>query len=63
MNGASEEMHYYVPYSDLYEIILEAYIATGRGDRNRIVYAVRSKCYKKANIEAINVYLKLCKLC
>lgn len=42
MNGASEEMRYYVRYDDLYEIIHEAHIATGHGGRNRIVYAVNS---------------------
>lgn len=62
MNGASEEMRYYVRYDDLYEIIHEAHIATGHGGRNRIVYAVNSK-YKNVNIEAINIYLKLCEPC
>jgi len=63
MNGVSEEIHYSVPYSDLYEIILDVHIVTGRGGRNRIVYTVKSKYLKKDNIEAINIYLKLRKPC
>lgn len=57
MIGNSEEM--FVIIMILYEIIHEAHITTGYGGRNRIVYAVNIK-YKNINIEAINIYLKLC---
>jgi len=58
MNGAAEETRYYVRYDNLYEILHEAHIPTDHGNRNRIVYAAKSK-YKNVNIEAINIYLKL----
>ncbi|XP_008189564.1 SCAN domain-containing protein 3-like, partial [Acyrthosiphon pisum] len=46
MNSDSEEMRYYVRYNELYDIIHEAHIATGRGGRNRIVYAVNNHLTK-----------------
>jgi hypothetical protein len=55
MNGASEQMLYYVRYNDLYEIIHEAHIATDHGGKNHIAYAVNSK-YNYVN-------LKLCESC
>lgn len=62
MNDDSEVMRYYVRYNVLYEIIHDAHISTGHGGKNRIMYAVNSK-YKNVNIEAINIYLKLCEPC
>lgn len=62
MIGASEKMSFYVSYNNLYKIIHEVYIATGHRGRNRIAYAINSK-YKNVNIEAINMYLKLCGPC
>lgn len=62
MNDASEEMRFYVRYNELYDVIHEADIATGHGGRNRIIYAVNSN-YENINIEAINMYLKLCEPC
>jgi len=62
VESGSEDIRYYVCNDELFDIIHAAHIETGHGGRDRINHMLKKK-FKNINVEAINVYLKMCETC
>jgi hypothetical protein len=62
VESGSEDIRYYVCNEELFDIIHAAHIETGHGGRDRINHMLKKK-FKNIKVEAINMYLKMCKTC
>ncbi|KAL4083365.1 hypothetical protein QTP88_028689 [Uroleucon formosanum] len=62
VESGSEDIRYYVCNDKFFDIIHAAHIEKGHGDRDRINRMLKKK-FKNINVEAINVYLKMCETC
>lgn len=57
-----DEVKYFIPMEDIYDVIDSAHTATGHGGRDRL-RAETSLKYANITVEMINIYLDLCETC
>ena len=62
ISNTEGEILYYVPIDEAFDVIQTAHIATGHGERDRLIFET-SKNYANITKYMINAYLELCENC